>query len=153
MIVAGSTGSRGATQLLMQAVARLPQGAVILPGFDFDMPRTVWDSLDEDAMPAEDHPQFRFARLMQALGLGPGDVGPWTDTAPAGAAPQRAGVAGAAPRAGDRPVAGRRPGARRSWTAATGGMTLIEAPSPRAEALAIALRLRQAVEDGHDAPR
>ena len=59
VIVAGSTGSRGATQLLMQAVAKLPQGAVILPGFDFDMPAGVWSALD-DKLPAEDHPQYRF---------------------------------------------------------------------------------------------
>ena len=39
VIVAGSTGSRGTTALLMQAVARLPQGALVLPGFDFDLPR------------------------------------------------------------------------------------------------------------------
>ncbi len=38
IILAGSTGSRGTTLLLMQAIAKLPQGAVILPGFDFDMP-------------------------------------------------------------------------------------------------------------------
>ena len=41
IIVAGSTGSRGATSLLMQAVAKLPQGAVILPGFDNDLPADV----------------------------------------------------------------------------------------------------------------
>jgi len=42
VIVAGSTGSRGMTGLLMRAVARLPQGALILPGFDFDMPADLW---------------------------------------------------------------------------------------------------------------
>ena len=38
ILLAGSTGSRGTTFHLMKAVAGLPQGAVILPGFDFDMP-------------------------------------------------------------------------------------------------------------------
>ena len=36
VIVAGSTGSRGATRAFMAAVARLPQGALVLPGFDAD---------------------------------------------------------------------------------------------------------------------
>ena len=38
VIVAGSTGSRGTTMLLMKAVVKLPQGVLLLPGFDFDMP-------------------------------------------------------------------------------------------------------------------
>ena len=76
VIVAGSTGSRGATALLLQAVAQVPQGAVILPGFDFDLPLSVWDKLD-DALAAEDHPQFRFRRLMDRLDLTAADVKPW----------------------------------------------------------------------------
>ncbi|MBL9060261.1 MAG: double-strand break repair protein AddB, partial [Mangrovicoccus sp.] len=34
VIIAGSTGSRGTTGLFMQTVARLPNGAVVLPGLD-----------------------------------------------------------------------------------------------------------------------
>ena len=33
---------------LMEAVARLPQGAVVLPGFDFDLPDSVWERLGAD---------------------------------------------------------------------------------------------------------
>ena len=47
VILAGSTGSRGTTALLMKAVARLPLGAVILPGFDDEMPIEVWDELSK----------------------------------------------------------------------------------------------------------
>ena len=43
VIVAGSTGSRGTTMLLMKAVAKLPQGVLLLPGFDFDMPEEAWE--------------------------------------------------------------------------------------------------------------
>ena len=42
VVVVGSTGSRGTTRALMHLVAGLPQGAVILPGFDFAMPPRVW---------------------------------------------------------------------------------------------------------------
>ncbi|HBB82406.1 MAG TPA: hypothetical protein DC031_03815, partial [Sulfitobacter sp.] len=68
VILAGSTGSRGTTALLMEAVARLPQGAIILPGFDFEMPTAVWNELDQ-ALLAEDHPQYRFRKLMNMLGV------------------------------------------------------------------------------------
>lgn len=76
VLIAGSTGSRGTTLQLMQLVASLPQGALILPGFDPDMPAEVWDSMS-DAMTAEDHPQFRFRRLLDRLGLSPADTQEW----------------------------------------------------------------------------
>ena len=64
VIVAGATGARGATALFMQAVARLPQGAVILPGFDRHLPPEVWERL-HDPMTAEDHPQSRAACVLR----------------------------------------------------------------------------------------
>ena len=146
VIVAGSTGSRGATALFLQAVARLPQGAVILPGFDFDMPQTVWDALD-NALTAEDHPQFRFRRLMDLLGLTARDVQQWEETVPPCAARNRLISLSLRPAPvtdqwlSEGPLLG-------DLTAATCDLTLVQAASPRAEADVIALRLRQAVADG-----
>ncbi len=146
IIVAGSTGSRGATALFMQTVAALPQGAIILPGFDFDLPDPVWDAMD-DEITAEDHPQFRFRRLMDLIGFQPEDVRSWSDNLPAHPernklislslrpAPVTSQWLTEGPNLGDLSVA-------------TKGLTLVEAASPRAEAETIALRLRQAVEDG-----
>ncbi|MES2665591.1 MAG: double-strand break repair protein AddB [Pseudomonadota bacterium] len=146
MIVAGSTGSRGNTALLMQAVARLPQGAIILPGFDFDMPAPVWDALS-DAMTAEDHPQYRFRRVLQALALPATAVQAWRDVAPPSVARNRLISLSLRPA----PVTDQ-------WLTegadlpdlitATTDMTLIETASPRAEAMAIALVLREAAETG-----
>ena len=146
IIVAGSTGSRGATALFLQAVARLPQGAVILPGFDFDMPQAVWDRLD-DAMTGEDHPQYRFRRLMTGMDLRAADVCPWEAVAPP--CPSRNRLISLSLRPA--PVTDQ-------WllegplltdlAQATADLTLVQAPSPRAEAEVIALRLRQAVDDG-----
>ncbi|WP_299630486.1 double-strand break repair protein AddB [uncultured Roseobacter sp.] len=149
VIVAGSTGSRGTTMLLMQAVARLPQGALILPGFDFEMPAPVWSHLD-DAMMSEDHPQYRFHKLMSELGVARGDIAQWDDT-PAPSAARNALVSLSLRPA---PVtdAWLTEGAKLTEIDnATAGVTLVEAPSPRDEALAIALRLRQAAEDGETA--
>ncbi|SPF79534.1 double-strand break repair protein AddB [Pseudoprimorskyibacter insulae] len=149
VILAGSTGSRGSTGLLMQAVARLPQGAVVLPGFDYDMPQQVFDTLT-DALSGEDHPQFRFARLMAQLDLTKADIRPW-HTAPA-PAPDRNKVMSLALRPA--PVT-------HQWLMdgpslpdlpqAMADVTLLSAPTPREEALCIAMRLRQAAETGQRA--
>ena len=143
IIVAGSTGSRGATRQFMQTVAHLPQGAVVLPGFDFDLPRATWDDLTEQT---QDHPQYRFRALLDALGVERTDVTCLPGATAPNAARNRlislslrpAPVTDAwlidGPELGDlRP--------------ATTGITLLEAPSPRAEAEAIALRLRQAAAE------
>ncbi|MEW2912067.1 double-strand break repair protein AddB [Leisingera sp. JC11] len=149
VILAGSTGSRGTTLMLMQAIARLPQGAVVLPGFDFDQPEQVWSGLD-DPLISEDHPQYRFHKLMKDLELSPGDVQPWTETPPV--SPERNRLVSLALRPAPVTDAWMSEGPLLTGLdTATDNVTLIEAPSPRAEALAIALRLRQAAEDGQTA--
>ncbi|MBU2959649.1 double-strand break repair protein AddB [Citreicella sp. C3M06] len=146
VILAGSTGSRGGTNRLMQAVARLPQGALVLPGFDFDTPETVWNGLS-DALSGEDHPQFRFARLMAELGLTADDIPRWTSDHPP--APERNRLISLALRPAPVTDQWREEGPRlQALSEATEGLTLIEAQSPRDEATAIALRLRQAAQDG-----
>ncbi|WP_298806186.1 double-strand break repair protein AddB [uncultured Lentibacter sp.] len=150
IIIAGSTGSRGLTAALMRAVARLAQGAVVLPGFDFAFADNAWPGLPEGAM-SEDHPQYRFHALLQALELAPKDVKPW----PAGTAPSE-------PRNRLVSLALRPAPVTDQWIAsgpeaaliaeeATRGITLLQANSQRDEALAIALRLRQAAADGQQA--
>ncbi len=150
VIVAGSTGSRGTTALLMRAVAGLPQGALVLPGFDFCLPPDIWRAIGPEA---DDHPQARFARLLDRLGLRPEDVAPWAgdmpEDTPIG---MRNSLVSLAMRPApvtdqwlrDGPALG-------PLEAITRDMTLIEAPSPRIEAQAIALRLRRAAEDGQSA--
>lgn len=150
VIVAGSTGSRGATRDLMRAVVGLPQGTVILPGFDFDMPDEVWARLDDGDLPAEDHPQYRFHVLLGELGLRPSQVGRW-----AGAhtpVPARAALVSMALRPAPVTDQWLEEGPRLSDLAqAMDAVTLIQAPDPRAEANAIALMLRHAVEVGQRA--
>lgn len=149
LIVAGSTGSRGTTALLMQAVARLRQGALILPGFDFDMPDAVWAGL-EDPLLSEDHPQYRYFALLKVLGIAAGDVALWDR--PAAPDPARNRLVSLALRPA--PVTDRwltEGQALGDLVAVTRNLSLIEAPNPRAEALAIALRLREAVLSGQKA--
>ncbi len=144
VIVAGSTGSRGATAVFMRAVANLPQGAIVLPGYDFDMPPAAWDSVTAD------HPQFGFKALAEHIGFG---LSPprWHDCpAPA---PERNRLVSLSLRPA--PVTDQwlseGPDLVPDLATAGAGMTLIEAPSPRAEAEAIAVRLRIAAEQGQKA--
>ena len=147
-IIAGSTGSRGPVGTLMRALAQTTNGAVILPGFDFEAPPEVWRELA--ANPNEDHPQSRFASLLRSLELKPEDVVRWTDAQ--SPAPLRSSVVSLALRPA--PVTdqwlteGSRLGLLRPIAETT---TLIEAPTPKAEAGAIALCLREAAQQGRRA--
>lgn len=146
VIMAGSTASRGTTFLLAEAIAALPQGAVILPGVDSTMPRPIWDSLS-DPLTGEDHPQYRAAKLAQALDIHPADIPGWTTTPPPSA--DRNQLVGLALRPAPVTDGWMRDGpALSNLPAATQAITLLEAPSPRIEAEAIALRLRQSASDG-----
>lgn len=149
VIVAGSTGSRGTTALLMRAVVRLPQGALLLPGFDLEQPGAVWAGM-EDPMGHEDHPQFRYRRLLDSLGLERTDVLEWDRMAAADPARNRLVSLALRPAPVTDQWIADGPGLG-DLAAATAKLTLIEAPGPRQEALAIALRLRQALEEGQSA--
>jgi double-strand break repair protein AddB len=149
IIIAGSTGSRGATHMLMQAVAKLPQGALVLPGFDFDLPDHVWAAMD-DAMSAADHPQFRFRVLQNSLGIDSNDIAEWAKTTPPSAARNRLVSLALRPA----PVTDQWMAEGPKLTdlqAACENITLVQAPSARIEALTIALKLRQAAETGQTA--
>ena len=149
IILAGSTGSRGTTLMLMKAVARLPQGAVVLPGYDFDQPDAVWTHL-AGAKGSEDHPQHRFTNLMHAFDIEPGDITPWITTKPP--SENRNKLISLAFRPAPVTDAWMSEGPKLDdLVQATADMTLIEAASPRAEAMTIALRLRQAAQDGQTA--
>lgn len=149
IILAGSTGSRGATHKLMVAIAQLSNGAIILPGFDFDMPAEIWGGLD-DALTAEDHPQYRFHQLLNSLSLSKDEVRPWTDSPPP--SPERNALLSLALRPA--PVTDQWMSEGKnlpSLTAACDSVSLVEAPSTRAEAGAIALKLREVAESGKSA--
>jgi ATP-dependent helicase/nuclease subunit B len=68
IIAAGSTGTIPATRVLLEAIARHEQGAVVLPGLDGRADDDSWA-----ALPPE-HPQFALKELLEAMGLKRGDV-------------------------------------------------------------------------------
>ncbi|MFN7195458.1 MAG: double-strand break repair protein AddB, partial [bacterium] len=93
VIAAGSTGSIPATADLLGAVARLPRGALVLPGLDQDLGAEDWQAVQADPV----HPQHAVAQLLQRFGVAPAAVLPWPG---APAAHPRGGLLRAALRPG-----------------------------------------------------
>lgn len=146
VIIAGSTGSRGATLRLMGAIARLPHGAVVLPGFDFDQPADVWDRMTGETA-QQDHPQYRAANLVKMLDGSAVAVRRWHKAPPP--CPPRNALVSLALRPAPVTDQWLTDGARFTQVAeATQALTLVEARGPRHEAMLIALRMRAAVAEG-----
>jgi len=144
VLIAGSTGSVAATRALMQVVAALPQGCVVLPGLDAELDDDAWSSVDPQ------HPQFALKHTLEALGV-PRDAVPWLPGAnetPAAAA-RRTLIREAlvpADSTADWLQRLRRAGGQSMAANAVSGLRLLECASPDAEAAAIALLLREALE-------
>ncbi|MGV6838769.1 MAG: PD-(D/E)XK nuclease family protein [Planktomarina sp.] len=147
VVIAGSTGSRKTTFDLMMSAAKLPQGMIVLPGFD---PSSPWQALTSKSA-REDHPQYRFAALMDALDIAPGDVEPWTTDVPS--APKRNTLVSLALQPA--PVTDtwmtEGPKLANDLEDACADITWLNAPDERTEAETIALRLCAALADGQTA--
>ena len=136
VLAVGSTGSHGATRLFLRAAAALPMGAVILPGYDFDQPDSVWSGLRDGA---DDHPQSRLAALRE------GGVKPWI-TLPEDPRNRLISLALRPAPVTDQWIA--EGPSLPDLQGPTAGLTLIEADQPQEEAEAIAALIRAAVERG-----
>jgi ATP-dependent helicase/nuclease subunit B len=138
VIAAGSTGTLPATADLLAVVASLPQGALVLPGLDREMDEESWRALEPT------HPQYGMARLLARLEVDRRDVPDWP-----------APGLGATPPARVRLVAEalRTPETTHRWAEAPPpppealeGLGRVDCPTPREEAAAIALMLREVLE-------
>ncbi|MFC7541656.1 hypothetical protein ACFQU2_22335 [Siccirubricoccus deserti] len=141
----GVGGTIPAAAGLLRVVAHLlPQGCVVLHGVDRLSAEAVWDAIRE----APTHPYCGQQRLLQSLGATREDVRPWPGCAAAapGVPEGRPELLGMAlrPAAGLPAWQSRRPA---QWRAAMQGLSLLVAPDAQAEAAAIALSLREALED------
>lgn len=139
VIAAASTGSVGTTAALMAAVARLPRGAVVLPGFDPRVEPAIWQAATPD------HPMGPFRNLFARLDVTPDQAGAWQ---PAASSPRRTLIAQAMRPA---PVTDQWHSAKEDLSgdaeAALRGLDLLEADNPRHEAGAIAVAVREALAE------
>lgn len=137
VIAAGSTGSRPASADLIAVIAGLPQGKVVLPGLDLAMDAATWAALDDS------HPQHGMKKLLDRLGLDRRHVRPLLPQPDPRAA--RSSLLTEALRPAATCEAWRDMGEFPPVT--LDGVALLTAPGPREEAGAIALILREALEE------
>jgi ATP-dependent helicase/nuclease subunit B len=70
VIAAGSTGSIPATATLLATIAKLPHGALVLPGLDTDLDDATWNIITGSATEAaHGHPQFAMSALLARIGI------------------------------------------------------------------------------------
>ncbi len=155
IVAAGVTSASPAIARLLRVVAGLPQGAVILPDLDLALDDEVWDLLGRAGMPeapgeppfgrddAVTHPQYHLKLLLHRMGIARDEVRPW----------HRAGL-GAAPPARSRAISSLflPPLACARWVdlpepqRRLAGVRLMTSEHPGAEAAAIAILIREALE-------
>lgn len=145
VIVAGVTGSVPATVDLMRAVARLPAGAIVIPGFDRTIDEASWQQLGHHP----EHPQYDLHALLAALDVSRAAVREVSGLAPPPLTHTRAAFLSEVMRPA---------GATGLWkdyiasvdrdalAAALAGISRIDAPNSADEAEAIALMMREALE-------
>jgi len=138
VIAAGSTGSIPATADLLGAVARLPRGALVLPGFDI--------SLDEKsrAALAPTHPQFGMNRLLETIKISPAEVRPWPATQDSDTQIERARLMSETMRPTETGEEWRKVQLDETTLK---GLLRIDCPTPKEEAGVIALMARQTLEE------
>lgn len=156
VVIAGSTGSIPATAGLIAAVAKLPNGTVVLPGLDRAMPDEAWALLGLQAATerrgdptARSHPQYGLYRLLQRIGHTRDEVE--TLGRPPEDLEYRAAVLSAAFLPAEATAgwgALRETLSAERVQAAFRDVALVEAANEREEATAIAVALRLALEDG-----
>lgn len=151
-IAAGSTGSMPSTAKFLHAIARHPQGAVVLPGLDTDLDSESWRAIggirDPDGRftehPLSSHPQYALHGLLDLMGLDRDAV----EVLAAPAAHGRELLASEALRPATRTAQWHQRLAEQDIAARIeagfGNLAIVEAANPEMEALAIAVAMREA---------
>jgi ATP-dependent helicase/nuclease subunit B len=155
VVAAGVTSASPALARLLRVVSQLPRGSVILPDLDLTLDKDVWEALGTAGSPDEPgdppfgrfdavtHPQYHLKLLLNRMGIARDEVQPWHRAGMAAAPPERS-------RAISNLFLPPKPSAR--WSTLSGkerrlaGVRLMESAAPAAEAQAIAVLIRQALE-------
>jgi ATP-dependent helicase/nuclease subunit B len=146
VIAAGISTAAPAIANLLNCVAYLPQGQVVLSGLDQAMPDLEWDAIGggEDTPPIETHPQYQLHLLLVRMGVARTEVNGWRwgSEIDARAARSRAISNAMAPAADTK-----------KWVLLdrkdrdVGGVRALELSNPAEEAQAIAILMRGALEE------
>ena len=144
IIAAGTTGTIPATAELLQVIAALPQGRVVLPGMDPDIDPASWDVLTES------HPQHAIKHLLNKLDVPREKVLPWPNNDAAKQA-ERRWLASEIMRPAETTEnwANELPGnsaSKQKITNALKNINILTCANEREEAAAIAILLRQSLQ-------
>ena len=146
-VAAGVTTAAPAVSSLLKRVARMDGGMVVLPGLWLRdvFPDEEWEALgpDENGRGEATHPQYHLKLLLDRIGVGRDEVQRWRWSGRAASPPARSRAVANAMAAPDYSHKWEilKPAERR-----LGGIRLAELPDSAAEAQAIALALREALE-------
>jgi ATP-dependent helicase/nuclease subunit B len=152
VIVAGSTGTLGASARLMKCVAHMPDGMIVLPGLNNAVPDEAW----KDVGPQ--HPQNSLKKLIEVIGIDRGAVKNWRHIEgrnPPNLNARRQVISESLvpiEATGDWPsrIEALKTGAPKGsepFKEAMKGLCVIEADNDEEEALAIALIMRESLEE------
>ncbi|MBD25715.1 MAG: double-strand break repair protein AddB [Candidatus Marinimicrobia bacterium] len=140
VIAAGSTGSIPVTAKLLDVIANMDKGAVVLPGLDQSLNQNDWKAIDES------HPQYGFKQLLQRFKVYPHDVLEW---------PGKPKYTNRRSRARFLTEVMRPASTTHAWQSIDGvklssikGIARINCPAPREEAEVISLIMREALTVG-----
>jgi len=145
-VAAGITTAAPAVVALLRSVAFMPGGMVALPGLSLarSMPDEEWERLRPDDGPAEEtHPQYHLKLLLDRMGIARPEVEQWRRGGRSASSAVRGRAVANAMTAADFSDKwnGLKPAERR-----LSGIRAAELADPAAEALTIALALREAIE-------
>ncbi|MDG2004797.1 MAG: PD-(D/E)XK nuclease family protein [Novosphingobium sp.] len=155
IVAAGVTSASPALARLLRVVAELKNGAVILPDLDLALDDDIWESLGTAGVPevpegppfgrddAVTHPQYHLKLLLNRMGIARSEVQQWHRAGLSPAPPERSHAISnlfLPPTGSARWVS--LPANRRRLS----GVRLMESANPGEEALAIAILIRQALE-------
>ena len=154
VIAAGSTGSIPATAKLLHEIAKLPQGAVVLPGLDTELDEDAWRGIgggsdphgDMSAPPSSNHPQFALHALLARFGIERRDVTTLSASGMHGRETLTSEAMRPSATTGQWHRRLAEPEVERAISNAMHKLAVIEAANPEMEALAIAVAMREARE-------
>ena len=138
IIAAGSTGSIPATADLLELIARLPQGCVVLPGVHLDMDGDSWEVLGPT------HSQYSMKMLLNKIGVDRAEITLWRGAPAADPGLARERLLGEVMRPAE--TTDRWRDLEIDIDEAMAGLTRLDLPGSREEAGVIALILREVLE-------
>jgi ATP-dependent helicase/nuclease subunit B len=148
-VIAGSTGANRATARLIAAIARAPQGAVVLPDLDRNLDEGAWAMIgaSDEASQLAGHPQALMRRLIGDIGVKRDDVKTLGELSPALAARSAFLTEALRPAESTERWRERESGlSPPAVAAALADVTIVVADNETGEALALAIAMREALE-------